>query len=775
MSYFPQALLLDKASTKPPGERSKQNPTSTLIRSDIGIQKFSPLAKLTGAYIPENLMSAVSNRNRAKTIDENFVSLENHKLSSLVPEIRIYRRDDSGRVTPFYFPVVSDFEFDGTRINQDKTFASNSAVIESFSVTYTGKNPFQASKKFLEASLTIKIDNISTLFNVPAGDLNSYAPLAHLFLIRVEKGAQQAAGMKKSKPPSVFEGGDACNIVVSLGYANHQSETLSPNEMRIIEENRMLINLFYASHDLSMEPDGSATLSAKYTGFLSANKGNTFFDLITPVPSKTKLLRDKAPKDKKAKKDIKNVEKTDKEKEDEKKAKLTKEEEVRKSQIPDINDKFKRIFDNLFNLNKVHTASSNNFYAEKSIIAPIKKKKGEEPKKKPKTTAQGVAQKSDSFFNSKMPDKAIGQILNKGFIHYITFGDFFDSYLKVIGEDLQSIPKELKKTLEETKKKSPKSTSEAQKSYDSGVKEVAKLLQRLKKITFLMADFKFSLKTENSDPHSQTERSMNVADIPIAIDTIYTLVYDELISTRKPWLDITNFVEDFCMKLLTMSFGQLPGADFLRDVTFNITSFSGQPSANKIKKGEMQLLDLSKPTGSTSKKAVQDLNQFYIIHQKPPLWSRSVGEGNKKNDLGKGIFHLRASQDRGIVKSISFSRISQPARETYMIFRNGQLYDELRYPHNANIEMVGNNLFLPGSAVYINPDTLGFGDPRGIDSIARRLGFGGYYIAGNITTTFSAGGLTTSMQLYFNSFPEVGNTQSNLSDNIKRSIKELNN
>lgn len=775
MSYFPQALLLDKASTKPPGEKSKQNPASTLIKSDVGIQKFAPLAKLTGAYIPEILMSAVSSQKGAAAVDKNFVSMDNYKLSSLVPEIRIYRRDDTGSVTPFYFPVVSDFEFDGKKINQNKTFTSNSSVIESFSVTYTGKNPYTASKKFLEASLTIKIDNISTLFNVPGNDLSSYAPLAHLFLIRVEKGAQQGPGMKKSKPPSVFEGGDACNIVVSLGYANHQSETLSANEMKIIEENRMLINLFYASHNLSMEPDGSATLSAKYTGFMSANKGNTFFDLITPVPSKTKLLRDKAPKDKKAKKNIKEVAQTDKEKEDKKKAKLTKEEEVRKSQISDINDKFKRVFDNLFILNKVHTANHNNFYTEKSIIVQPKKKKGQEPTKTPKKTAQGVAQKKEDFFDSKMPDKAIGQILNKGFIHYITFGDFFDSYLKVIGEDLQSIPKELKKILEATKKERPQATKEAQKAYDSGVIEVAKLLQRLKKINILLADFKFSLKTENTDSHSQVERSMNVADIPIAVDTIYTLVYDELISTRKPWLDITSFIEDFCMKLLTMSFGQLPGADFLRDVTFNITSFSGQPPGNKIRSGEIQLPDLPKPTGSTSKKAIRDLNQFYVIHQKPPLWSRSAGEGNKKNDLGKGIFHLRASQDRGIVKSISFSRISQPARETYMIFRNGQLYDELRYPHNANIEMVGNNLFLPGSAVYINPDTLGFGDPRGIDSIARRLGFGGYYIAGDITTTFAAGALTTSMQLYFNSFPEVGNTQSNLSDNIKRSIKELHN
>ena len=100
------------------------------------------------------------------------------------------------------------------------------------------------------------------------------------------------------------------------------------------------------------------------------------------------------------------------------------------------------------------------------------------------------------------------------------------------------------------------------------------------------------------------------------------------------------------------------------------------------------------------------------------------------------------------------------------------MYDELRFPHNATVEMFGNNLFMPMSLVYINPDTLGFGDPRGEDSIARRLGFGGYYVAERVTTTFSGGQLTTSMQLHFNSFPELPG-QDNLSASIKRSIKEL--
>ena len=195
-------------------------------------------------------------------------------------------------------------------------------------------------------------------------------------------------------------------------------------------------------------------------------------------------------------------------------------------------------------------------------------------------------------------------------------------------------------------------------------------------------------------------------------------------------------------------------------------------SSSKIKKGVVKLQDLPKPTGMYSKKSIKESEEYFVFHPEPPAWTRAPGSGKKKKDLGNGIFHLRASQDRGLVKSINFSRIAQPAREAYMIVRNGQMYDELRYPHNATVEMYGNNLFMPLSCVYINPETLGFGDPRSSNSAARRLGFGGYYCCQSVTTTFSSGELNTTLNLLFNCFPEIKD-EGGLTDSIKKSIKEL--
>ena len=121
------------------------------------------IAKIKGSYNPETVVSKIVAKDDAPAVDKDFLNIENHKLSALVPEIRLFRVEGS-RYTPFYFPVVSDYNFNGSDLDLSKTFTSNAAVIENFSVTLTGKNPYEASRKFLEASLTIKVDNISVLF-----------------------------------------------------------------------------------------------------------------------------------------------------------------------------------------------------------------------------------------------------------------------------------------------------------------------------------------------------------------------------------------------------------------------------------------------------------------------------------------------------------------------------------------------------------------------------------------------------------------------------------
>jgi len=88
--------------------------------------------------------------------------------------------------------------------------------------------------------------------------------------------------------------------------------------------------------------------------------------------------------------------------------------------------------------------------------------------------------------------------------------------------------------------------------------------------------------------------------------------------------------------------------------------------------------------------------------------------------------------------------------------------------------MFGNFMFLPGSQVYVDPNTLGFGSVRDKNSAARRLGFGGYYTVESVSTSFAGGKLETSLSLLFNAFPET-NSQLSLSSNSLKSINKVTN
>jgi len=727
----------------------------------MGMQKYVNLAKLKGSYIPESLLSKVLAKKKGLDMDKFFMSLPNHKISSLTPEVRLYKRE-GGTVTPFYFPMTSDFDFDGgTKVDLSKPFSANGAAIESFSVTYTGKNPYTASRKFMEATLKIKVDNISGLFHVPSGPQGQYVPLAELFTIRTARKSKKITGSEKSRPPSALEAGKSCNIVATLGYANHQTDVLGANELRMINENRIVVNMYYRSHDLSMNADGSATVSVSYTGNVSASKGDIILDALTPTASKAKLIKEKTAPEKKSKASIKSA--TGKSSEEEKKAKKVMEEQVTKIRIAQVTSGFAKMFGSLFSNKKVHTTQFMNAYGKKKIIEPSTRTAQHGTIS---VSPEGIKQKYYDFFDLESKDvKNLYIPLRENLMHYITFGDFLDSYFKVLGDSI----KETKNHLMAEARKMTESERRAA-GAKLWIKDLNEELLRLQQVNVLTCDFKYAIKAENKS--KEVKRVMNIADVPISVDTLYGLMYKKLIVARKPFLDFAEFLDDFVPALLSRSFGEFPGADFIRGVTFVMTNFTAQPCKRKIKDGVLRLANLPKPTGGVTKKSLKETSEYFIIHQKAPAWARAPGSGEKKKDLKNGIFHIRASQDRGFVKSISFSKVSQPARETYMMFRNGHMYDELRFPHHATVEMYGNNLFLPNTQVYINPDTLGFGDPRGVNSAARRLGFGGYYTAEAVTTTFSAGSLTTSMKLWFNCFPETKN-QPNLPASVKNSIKDL--
>ena len=71
--------------------------------------------------------------------------------------------------------------------------------------------------------------------------------------------------------------------------------------------------------------------------------------------------------------------------------------------------------------------------------------------------------------------------------------------------------------------------------------------------------------------------------------------------------------------------------------------------------------------------------------------------------------------------------------------------------YKANIKMIGNNLFYPGSQIFIDPGTIGMGNPLDINSASYRLGLGGYYTVIGVNTAISNGQAETTIDCMYES------------------------
>ena len=771
---YPQAYLLHFIAHNTPADGPKDVPKPLPLMdpsikiSRFGLQKPVTLAKLKGIYFPEAAMSAIFNSNQnAHLISKFFLNIENHKLSTLVPEVRLYKvAEDGSSVKPFYFPIVSDYKFlaAGNQMDLSSSFTSNAAVIESFSVTYTGKNPFQTSRSFLEANLTIKVDNISIMFDTPS---EQYAPLADLFTIR-SATSKKVAGSNKAVPGNALENGKNCKVIATLGYTTPLNSLFSSKERKVLKNMFQVIGLHYSNHDLKLEQDGSASINVKYNGYLEALKGESQFDLISSLQAKARLQKAKVGGEEDKEYVSLETFMTPAKKEDpdfEDKANSTTMEEITIPTVGDIMAAFGEIINSLYTKNKINIIEPFDASSRTTKVLSNLERFTQD-------TVVGIAEVYAQFGSGlqtwfpkrkdieKMNNPSPFEFTYDDKICYVAFGDLLDAYYERIVGDLSGVLSLVQ--ADDVIKKGMKQKVQ---------KRIAVLQKELEDLNVLMADILYT----NKDPSAleAEQKVINIADIPISIDTFYSMVFEEIVETKKPFYDMNNFITSFVPKLLTRSFNELAMADVINPITFKITMFTSSPlDQSNIAEHKITVDDVPSPLLSASITRADKTEQYVVIHQEASSHTRPLGKGDEEVDLRNGIFHLRANQNSGVIKNITFSRLPSPAREAYMITRNGKLYDELRFAHQASINMVGNNLLYPGTAVYVNPESLGFGDPRGPASAARKLGFGGYYTVGPVETKFNNGELTTSATLYFESFPSLDNQQLNFGRKKKKKLKD---
>ena len=725
--------------------------------------------KLAGTYNPQSVISKVYNAKDStgkKLVKAHFFNLETYKISALIPEIRFYKTDGK-KYVPFYFPISTIADEAATDAGRSRTKGSG---ITKFSVSFTGTDPFTAPR-YLESSLTLYVDNLSNLFDVNPG----YAPLADLFTISIAKGA-----LKREINGSTVTSGDLVRpieVAATLGYVipDATMAIFTQEEIKEIQSTNLSLRMNVMHHNISVNQDGSATIDIRYTARIDSTARDRIFsstDTPTDILKRANIRQLFSPEEK-------DIQSTNKNAGD----KVT--ASVRKSQI-DKAIELRKILDILERTNRIHSIEARKedirIYTQIGVPKEDKKDREETPgeeeqvtNKKPKTPESKIAPKKAKTLDERIQDLD----LSKRSLYYITFGDMMEAFfvktlagLLSAGNILDNSKKypniadnsdEQKKAIAASLGLTDSQVNElaaiAEKSNSEKNKIAEVIMSATKKLSsfrILLADVEYKYFTEFEE--EEAVRRINLADVPISLETYQEFMFDKVVNSYRNTYTIPQFIEDCVSSLLPKVFGQTwSNAGIASKVIsappkFTSTTYTA-PELKKSLSRRSVLAPSDIPGAQKNFRAsnIADESDYFLIYQAVDRELAGDRNGQLDEDSRDGIYHFLLGKDRGLIKEITFSRFEAPYAQEQLMTNQVGLYDELKLPYSANITMVGNNLFMPGSQIYINPSNIGMGSSTDVNSPAFRIGLGGYYTVLDVTTDFDGEKLTTTMACSFGS------------------------
>ena len=699
------------------------------------LKGFGTVHRIAGNYTVANFIPKIMSKSKLN-LHKNFLDLETKKISGLVPYIKLYKVDGVSNV-PFYFPMSAEETNIHSLLRPGATLGG--VGIKNFSMNFQGQDPFMRDKNIV-CSLSIYLDSIENLFKTPPA---GYAPLAELITISRKKYVPLKDGLSKQVSSQQLNRASAHEIAVDIGYSIEENSLMYTMEERsAIKNTNLFLRLTLTDHSINVNPDGTATIDAKYIGRISGVLQNSAYNALFQSPDFLALSgilgNDK--------------EFISRQTNEQKKKEL--QEDLKKRIRENTTSRLREIFNYLQgDVTELEDIAKSRIYSLRINSADIKEytnyvndvpstndiggqKLDPPPEDKTLDTEESPDDKAETDPNK---NKVIDYYTSGVTMHYVYMGDLVESFMYNTKRNLEGG----KSAIEANGKMSKKAKSTRKKELDDAVKE-------LETFKVLFGSIVFPLTPSKSV-------SVNLADVPVSISLLQKYFFERIQQTYATKYTLNSFLEDLVNRIYPM----LLQEHLYRDApnlsvkgTVKTMMLSGEKSSvfNKEEVSIDRLPDFLKRRNSLRRK--KDDVDYMVIYTEVSS-EDSVGmSGILNQDIRNGVYHLNLSKDRGLLKGISFSQVTQKYRKEALMLESVSLYDELKMPYNAQISMFGNNLFLPGSTVYINPSSIGFGDPRNERSASARLGIGGYYVITNVTTTYNNGNLSTELNAVFNSWPD---------------------
>ena len=281
-------------------------------------------------------------------------------------------------------------------------------------------------------------------------------------------------------------------------------------------------------------------------------------------------------------------------------------------------------------------------------------------------------------------------------------------------------------------------------------------------------NFKFVLGSlQYEDIFDSTFKNINIASIPVSAELFFEWYTENIIKPERNSYPIMFFIRDLLKYLIGEILSETCFKRSLdKKLQFHTTNFIGidDPLSLLFSKGD-PIIDANAQYNNGTLPLVQDDGQphtisdftnYIMIYVDTPKLSINGKNGDKKQDGDIGIYHYQIGRPKGLLKKLSFSKTDMQYIREARFFRNG--FDglmQLANVYNVNLDMIGNTLYYPGMEIYVNP--LGFMGaandnykPTEPNSIANKLGFGGYHLVTSVKSTIAPGKFTTQVTAMFN-------------------------
>jgi hypothetical protein len=247
------------------------------------------------------------------------------------------------------------------------------------------------------------------------------------------------------------------------------------------------------------------------------------------------------------------------------------------------------------------------------------------------------------------------------------------------------------------------------------------------------------------DSGAQNIRMMSLADVPISYTMFLKFWNQQVIEPERDSYSVRAFIQDVLAKLIVPALqpGCFPNGT-TQNTTVSKAAFSVQSTRGAVdvvaqcpgKRVAMSAIkDKISGTGATVGAAGDASAWQYVLFY---MNAMNIGNGNRAEDERKGIYHYSIGEDRGLIKSIDFKKNDVQGMKEARQAAEGAM-SQLREMYNADVKMIGNNIYIPGMTLFLWPPP-GLGNPAHKGSAANMLGIGGYFNVIKVRSTISRGG-----------------------------------